>query len=160
MTDDAIDQAQLRQIVSGLSEGVILITPEQTITYANAAALAMHGVAALADLGETVAAYRRNFSVQYRNHHEIGPVQHPLDRVLAGERFRDAVVEVRQARDPERVWMHRIRNLVTTDAEGRPSALALSLQDVSDRYAAEARFESMFQANPAPAIICRLSDMR
>jgi len=160
MADIAVDQAQLRQIVAGMSEGVILIRPDQTITYANAAALAMHGVAGLDDLGETVSEYRRNYVVHYRNHHEIGPVQHPLDRVLAGERFHDAVVEVRQWRNPERVWMHRIRNIVTTDDEGRPSALALILQDVSDRYEAEARFESMFRANPAPAIICRLSDLR
>ncbi|XYD09086.1 helix-turn-helix transcriptional regulator [Methylobacterium sp. NMS12] len=160
MADIAVDQDQLRQIVAGMSEGVILICPDQTITYANPAALAMHGVAALDDLGETVSEYRRNFVVHYRNHHEIGPVQHPLERVLAGERFHDAVVEVRQWRDPERVWMHRIRNIVTTNHEGRPSALALILQDVSDRYEAEARFESMFRANPAPAIICRLSDLR
>ncbi|WP_375456133.1 PAS domain S-box protein [uncultured Methylobacterium sp.] len=159
MADDATDQAQLRQIVSGLSEGVILIRPDRTIAYANPAALAMHGVEALDDLGATVAAYRHNFLLAYRNHHEIGPVQHPLDRVLAGERFRDAVVEVRQARDPDRVWMHRIRNLVITDGQGRPSA-ALILQDVSDRYEAEARFEAMFRANPAPAVICRLSDLR
>ncbi|MHC2109091.1 PAS domain S-box protein [Methylobacterium sp. CM6246] len=160
MADIAVDQAQLRQIVAGMSEGVILICSDQTITYANPAALAMHGVAALNDLGETVSEYRRNFKVHYRNHHDIGPVQHPLDRVLAGERFHDAVVEVRQARNPERVWMHRIRNIVTLDAEGRPNALALILQDVSDRYEAEARFEAMFRANPAPAIICRLADLR
>jgi PAS domain S-box-containing protein len=160
MADIAVDQAQLRQIVAGMSEGVILICPDQTITYANPAALAMHGVAALDDLGETVSEYRRNFVVHYRNHHEIGPVQHPLDRVLAGERFHDAVVEVRQARNPERVWTHRIRNIVTTDEKGRPSALALILQDVSDRYEAETRFEAMFRANPAPAIVCRLSDLR
>jgi PAS domain S-box-containing protein len=160
MADIAVDQAQLRQIVAGMSEGVILICPDQRITYANAAALAMHGVAALDDLGQTVDEYRRNFTVHYRNHHEIGPVQHPLDRVLAGERFHDAVVEVRQARHPERVWMHRIRNIVTTDHEGGPSALALILQDVSDRFEAEARFEAMFRANPAPAIICRLADLR
>ena len=160
MADIAVDQAQLRQIVAGMSEGVILICPDQTITYANPAALAMHGVAALDDLGGTVSEYRRNFVVHYRNHHEIGPVQHPLDRVLAGERFHDAVVEVRQARNPEQVWMHRIRNIVTTDENGRPSALALILQDVSDRYEAEARFEAMFRANPAPAVVCRLADLR
>jgi PAS domain S-box-containing protein len=160
VADIAVDPTQLRQIVAGMSEGVILICPDQTITYANPAALAMHGVAVLDDLGGTVREYRRNFVINYRNHHEIGPVQHPLDRVLAGERFHDAVVEVRQARDPERVWMHRIRNIVTLDDQERPSALALILQDVSDRYEAEARFEAMFRANPAPAIICRLADLR
>lgn len=75
MGDAAVNHTQLRQVVAGMSEGVILICPDQTITYANAAAMTMHGVTTLDDLGETVSEYRRNFVVHYRNHHEIGPVQ-------------------------------------------------------------------------------------
>lgn len=56
--------------------------------------------------------------------------------------------------------MHRIRSLVTTDSEGQLTGLALVMQDVSDRYEAEARFEDMFRANPAPALVCRLADLR
>ena len=36
-----VDRHELRQIIAGLSEGVILVEPDQTIAYANAAALAM-----------------------------------------------------------------------------------------------------------------------
>ncbi|MCJ2128693.1 PAS domain-containing protein, partial [Methylobacterium sp. E-045] len=81
-------------------------------------------------------------------------------RGLAGETFRDAVVEVHHARDPTKIWMHRIRSLVVTEAEGRPTGLALIMQDVSDHYEAEERCESMFRANPAPAVVCLLSDLR
>ena len=157
---DAAHHAQMSQIVAGLSEGVILIEPDHTIAYANAAAVAMHGVVDATDLGATVSEYRANFTLHYRNHREIGPLQHPLDRVLAGEAFRDVVVELTHARDPAQRWMHRIRSLVTTDASGAPSGLALVIQDVSDRYQAEARFERMFNANPAPAVICRIADLR
>ena len=87
-------------------------------------------------------------------------MQHPLDRVLAGEAFRDVVVELVHTRDHTQKWMHRIRSLVTTDATGSPISLALVIQDVSERYQAEARFERMFNANPAPAIICRIADLR
>ena len=153
-------RTRMEQVAAGLSEGVLLIEPDRRIVYANAAALVMHGVATLHDLGTTVAEYRANFVLHYRNHREIGPLQHPLDRVLAGEVFRDAVVELRPARSPDRAWMHRIRSLVTTDADGAPDGLALIMQDVSDRYEAEARFEAMFRANPAPALILRLSDLR
>jgi PAS domain S-box-containing protein len=156
----ARDTDRMRQVVAGLSEGVILIEPDQTLSYANEAALAMHGVAALNDLGETVAEYRRNFVLDYRSHPDIGPLQHPVERLLAGEPFRDTVVEVHHFRDPGRRWMHRIRSLVTTDAEGRTTGLALVIQDVSERYEAEARFEDMFRANPAPALVCRLADLR
>ncbi|BDL41205.1 LuxR family transcriptional regulator [Methylobacterium sp. Leaf90] len=151
---------RMRQVVAGLSEGVILIEPDQTISYANGAALTMHGVAALDELGETVAEYRRNFVLEYRSHADIGPLQHPVERLLTGELFRDTVVEVHHFRAPEQRWMHRIRSLVTTDSEGQLTGLALVMQDVSDRYEAEARFEDMFRANPAPALVCRLADLR
>lgn len=157
MTDNS---DRMRQVVAGLSEGVILVEPDQTISYANEAALAMHGVGGLDDLGETVAEYRRNFVLAYRSHPDVGPLQHPVDRLLAGEAFRNTVVEVHHFRDPTRRWMHRIRSLITTDAQGRPTGLVLVMQDVSERYEAEARFEDMFQANPAPAVVCRLADLR
>lgn len=153
-------QAQLAQVVAGLGEGVILIEPDHTLSYANEAALAMHGVAELEDLGATVSEYRANFVLRYRNHREVGPVQHPIERVLAGEAFRNAVVEVHHARDPAMIWMHRIRGLVLTEVDGRPSGLALIMQDVTEHYEAEERFECMFRANPAPAVVCRLSDLR
>ena len=159
MLDEA-RYVQMRQIVAGLSEGVILIEPDQTIAYVNAAAVMMHWVADADDLGATVSEYRANFTLHYRNHRKIGPLQHPLDRVLAGEVFRDVVVELSPTRDPSHRWMHRIRSLVTTDADGTPSGLALVMQDVSERYQAEARFERMFNANPAPAVICRIADLR
>ena len=153
-------QAQMAQVVAGLSEGVILIEPDRTIRYANPAALAMHGVEILDDLGTSASEYCRTFTLHYRNHHEIGPLQHPLERVLAGEAFRDVVVELITPHEPSRRRMHRIRSLVGTDPAGNPRGFALIMQDVSERYQAEARFERMFNANPAPALICRIADLR
>ena len=153
-------QAQLSQVVAGLSEGVILIEADHSLSYANEAALKMHGVTELGDLGATVAEYRAKFVLRYRDHPEVGPLQHPIERVLSGEAFRDAVVEVHHVRDPERSWMHRIRGLVMTGGDGASTGLAIVMQDVGDRYEAEERFECMFRANPAPAVVCRLSDLR
>lgn len=45
------DRRQLQQIIAGLTEGVILIEPDQRILWANEAALAMHGVDSLEGLG-------------------------------------------------------------------------------------------------------------
>lgn len=157
---DASTPSPWQQVVAGLSEGVILIDPDQTLAYANAAALAMHGVQWLSELGADVAEYRENFHLHYRNHHALGPLQHPADRLTGGETFADVVVEVRRARAPARAWMHRVRSLITLDATGAPAMLALIMQDVSERFEAEARFEDMFRANPAPAVICRLADLR
>ena len=153
-----VDRHELRQIIAGLSEGVILVEPDQTIAYANEAALAMHGAGSLDELGPTVDDYRQRFALRYRNN--VTPNQYPIERVVAGEQFHDVVVEVRRTDRPEQDFVHSLRSLVATDRDGNPSCLALILKDVSDQFEAEERFEATFNANPAPAVITRLSDLR
>ena len=153
-----VDRHELRQIIAGLSEGVILVEPDQTIAYANEAALAMHGAESLDELGSTVDAYRQRFALRYRNN--LTPNHYPIERVVAGERFHDVIVEVKRADKPDMDFVHSLRSLVATDRDGNPSCLALILKDVSDQFEAEARFEAAFNANPAPAVITRLSDLR
>ena len=153
-----VDRHELRQIIAGLSEGVILVEPDQTIAYANEAALAMHGAKTVDELGHTVDAYRERFALRYRNNHT--PNHYPMERVVSGERFHDVIVDVRRTDRPDVDFVHSLRSLVATDRDGKPSCLALILKDVSDQFAAEERFEAAFNANPAPAVICRLSDLR
>nr|WP_210322916.1 helix-turn-helix transcriptional regulator [Methylobacterium bullatum] len=153
-----VDRHELRQIVAGLSEGVILVEPDQTIAYANEAALAMHGAETVGELGGTVDAYRERFALRYRNDHT--PNQYPMERVVSGERFHDVIVEVTRTDQPDVDFVHSLRSLVATDRDGNPSCLALILKDVSGQFEAEERFEATFDANPAPAVICRLSDLR
>ncbi|WP_019903153.1 helix-turn-helix transcriptional regulator [Methylobacterium sp. 77] len=153
-----VDRHELRQIIAGLSEGVILVEPDQTIAYANEAALAMHGAETVDELGATVDAYRERFSLRYRNNR--APEHYPIERVVSGETFHDVVVEVKRTDKPDVDFVHSLRSLVATDREGNPSCLALILKDVSDQFEAEERFEKTFNANPAPAVICRLSDLR
>jgi PAS domain S-box-containing protein len=151
---------QLQQIIAGLGEGVILIDPDQSIVWANEAALAMHGVEAVEHLGADVSAYRKLFSLRYRNNHVLPDGEYPIDRVVAGEAFTDVIVEVSHADDEARTWVHHVRSLVLTDEDGTPDCLVLVLQDASARFEAEERFEKTFNANPAPAVIARLSDLR
>jgi PAS domain S-box-containing protein len=160
MVDQAPDHSQLEQIIAGLTEGVILIEPDQTITYANEAALAMHGVADLNDLGRTADEYRNNFVLRYRNNRALDPGRYPIDRVVAGEAFDEVVVVVAHKNNPDQNWTHRIRSLIITDQMGNPDCLVLIVHDVSEQIEAEDRFERAFAANPAPATICRLTDLR
>ncbi len=150
----------LRQIVAGVSDGVILIETDQTIIWANETALRMHGVSNFHELGATVSEYRQRFELRYRNRHRLPEGSYPMERVLAGEAFDEVVVEVAPAGDTEARWTHRIRSLVLTDDKGRPDLLVLILDDETERYHAEERFERAFNANPAPALILRLRDLR
>lgn len=154
------DRRQLQQIITGLTEGVILVEPDQTIVWANQAALEMHGIADVAQLGADVTEYRERFRLRYRNNHPLPEGTYPIERVVAGECFSDVVVEVFPAHDDEVNWVHRVRSLVLTNARGEPDCLALILHDASEWASAEKRFEKTFNANPAPAVICRLTDQR
>jgi PAS domain S-box-containing protein len=154
------DRSQLQQIVAGITEGVILIEPDQAITCANEAALAMHGVRTLDDLGRSVDTYRRNFIFTYRTEQAIDDAPSPVERVVAGEIFEDLMVEVAHRARPRVDWVHRIRSLVVTTSDGLHDCWVLVITDISAHLEAEERFERMFAANPAPAVICRLSDLR
>lgn len=154
------DRRQLQQIIAGLTEGVILIEPDQRILWANEAALAMHGVDSLEGLGADTGEYRERFRLRYRNNHPLQEGQYPAERLVAGECFSDVVVEVFPAADEDTRWVHRVRGLVLTTPEDKPDCLVLILHDATEWASAEQRFEKTFNANPAPAVICRLSDYR
>ena len=153
------DRTQLQQIILGLDDGVMIIDPDQTIAWANKSALDMHGVVETADLGATIDEYRARFELRYRNNHRLPEGAYPMERIMAGEAFDEVVVEVGPPGEPSR-WTHRLRSLVLNTPDGRPDCLVLIINDETDRYSAEERFEATFAANPAPAIICRLDDLR
>lgn len=155
------NRRQLQQIISGLSDGVMLVEVDQTIIWANEAALLMHGVEEISELGANGEAYREKFSLRYRNNHPLDVDQYPISRVAAGEVFSDVLIEVsRVGEEEERSWVHRVRSMVLEDSTGSPESLVLILADATEWAGAEQRFEKTFNANPAPAVICRLSDLR
>ena len=146
--------------MADLTAGIILVDPSGVIISANRAALRMHGVSLLEELGGTADGYCNRFCLRYRNHHRLNAREYPIMRMLAGESFPDLVVEVAPIGTNEPRWTHSVHDVVMDEDGGEPDCLALVIQDVSERYDAEARFEAMFQANPAPALILRLSDQR
>ncbi|MBY8950167.1 MULTISPECIES: PAS domain S-box protein [unclassified Pseudomonas] len=164
MTQDVLaketNRRQLQQIISGLSDGIILAEVDQTILWANEAALSMHGVDDVAALGSNTREYAERFALRYRNNHPLPLENYPLARAAAGDEFSDVVVEVMPTTDEEKTWVHRLRSLVISDSHGTPELLVLILSDATEWASAEQRFEKTFNANPAPAVICRLSDLR
>ncbi|WP_339468880.1 MULTISPECIES: helix-turn-helix transcriptional regulator [unclassified Pseudomonas] len=154
------NRRQLQQIISGLSDGIILAEVDQTILWANEAALTMHGVGDVMGLGADAREYAERFTLRYRNNHPLLPENYPLARAAAGDEFSDVVVEVIPNADSDKTWVHRLRSLVIADSRGEPELLVLILSDATEWASAEQRFEKTFNANPAPAVICRLSDLR
>ncbi len=149
----------LQQIIGGLSEGVILIESDETIVWANPAALQMHGVATLEGLGTTASAYCEAFVLKYRNNHRLQADQYPVKRALSGETLSDVVVELADADEGFRRTLN-VHSVTLDDDAGALQCVAVVMSDVSERFNAEERFEAAFNANPAPALICRLADFR
>lgn len=154
------NRRQLQQIIAGLSDGVILLELDQTILWANDAALAMHGVSRVNQLGANAKEYAKRFNLRYRNNHPVPADSYPINRIAGGEIFSDVLVEVTPSDDEESLWVHNVRSLQLTDSAGQVESLVLIMSDVTEWASAEQRFEKTFNANPAPAVICRLSDLR
>lgn len=136
------NRRQLQQIIAGLSDGVILLEVDQSIIWANEAALRMHDVDSLELLGSNAEAYRERFALRYRNNHPLEAEQYPIARVAAGEVFSDVVVEVRPVGDEEaRSRVHRVRSMVLADSKGDAESLVLIIADATEWASAEQRFE-------------------
>jgi len=155
-----VNRNVLRELVAGLSDGIILLDPEGTISWANDAALQMHRVSAIEELGGDTTGYRQAFTLRYRNNHPLEEGQYPGERLLKGETVDEVTVEISPAADLDLVWVHTVRSLVIADAGARPDVLALIIRDETPLFEAEERFERAFNANPAPGLICRLDDLR
>jgi PAS domain S-box-containing protein len=158
-----VDRRQLQEIIAGLGEGILIVDPVDGIVWANERALALHDVAELSELGGAAAEYRARFLLKYRNNHTLSTDQYPIDRLLGGDTFEDVTVEVtKTSSDEDNSWrcVHQLRGIALSDARGKPESYVLVIQDMTERFTAEERFERTFNANPAPAIICRLSDLR
>lgn len=152
--------SHMEQLLQGLAIGAVLVDPAGTILWSNTAAHRMHGIAGGDELGTSIDDYRQRFVLRYRNHHRLTAREYPLTRLVAGDTFKDVVVEVTQPETEEPRWFHRVSDVVMTGDSDEPDALALLIEDVTPQYEAEERFERMFNANPAPALIVRLSDLR
>ena len=150
----------LEQLMARLLDGVILMDPAGTILGANEAALRMHGVERVDDLGATADDYADRFTLRSEAGRPLKRRDYPLFRLLAGESFPDLVVQVVPAGEDEARWVHQVRDVTMDEDGGEPDYLALVLCDVSERFDAEARFDAMFGANPAPALVIRLCDQR
>lgn len=153
------DRTQLQQIIAGLTEGIIFVGSDKSIEWVNDTALALHGVRNASDLGATVTEYRRLFELRYLDGEKLAAAEYPMDRLLADDVFGELVVEVCR-KGETKIRVHRIRALILKEPDGQPDCRVLIIMDDTDRFNAEQRFERAFGANPAPAIIVRLADMR
>jgi len=149
----------LQRIIAGLNEGIILLEADGAIAWANASALRLHGADELDELGGTPAGYRKRYSLSYRNHQRVPARQYPLDLLAAAEPFDELLLDLERKDDDAFLRNVRASGLNLDGSDGADYRV-LILHDQTEQINAEVRFERAFGANPAPALICRLSDLR
>lgn len=157
--EHSASQRQIETLIEGLPDGIITFSLDGTLRYVNEAALTMHEVQSRAELGDSAEAYQRAFTWRDPQGKPLPVQRHPAERLMNGEPFTGITVQLRRA-SPEDSRFFRCRSLLLSDDEGQPDYWVLVLKEVTAQHEAEARFEQTFAANPAPAIICRLSDLR
>jgi PAS domain S-box-containing protein len=120
----------------------------------------MHGVRRIKDLGNTPLEYRQRFEFRYRNNRPVETTKYPLERSVAGDSIEELTLRMRRVGQDARESYLVFRSLAIADDDGEVDYHVLIIRDETERFEAEDRFESAFNANPAPAVICRLSDRR
>ncbi len=155
--DLASNRQQLEVMIADISTGVLTVDTDGTLQYANRTALMMHGVDSLEALGGSAEGYRKTFVLQDLQGVPLSPTAYPLDRLLAGDTFTDLLVQVPVRNE---MVVHKCRGISVRDDKGDVDFCALFLDDETERYDAEQRFERTFNANPGAALINRLSDLR
>lgn len=148
---------QIQLITADSSEGVIMIDVTQTIKWANAAALSMHGVHAVADLGRTIDEYHANFQIKFRGAVPVASDQ-AVDSIAAGESFRDVVIEVTPLQGSTPQWAYRVRNLVLVDEGNSPTCIVLVLRPLQGGTRQADWFSASLGGIRQAAIIMRRED--
>jgi PAS domain-containing protein len=97
MLRDAAGPTHLQQIIAALTEGVIIVDPNGSLSWADETALRLHGVRSLKELGGTAGGFAERYQLAYRNAARLRPDEYPIQRLLKGETIDKALVEVSAA---------------------------------------------------------------
>ncbi|MHB8790133.1 MAG: PAS domain S-box protein [Desulfobulbaceae bacterium] len=135
------NEAQLRETLRHLTEGVIVSDLDGNLVYWNPAAVEIHGFSSeeeyLRDLPEFAATFELATAEE-----GILPVERwPLSRILQGETLRSWEVQVRRL-DTDRERVYRYGGTLARDPEGKPLLAVLTVADITERKRAEQRIRN------------------
>ena len=148
-------RSQLEAIVEGMSEGLLVFGADsREVLYLNEAARTLLGFAK-EEGKRSLEWYDEQFPLTYPDGSPVPKDERPMSRVLRGESFTG--LELHFARDGA---LPRTGSFGGTLVKDSVVLGVLTLQDISARFEAEARFRAAFHASPTPTSIIHLRDGR
>ncbi len=129
--------AQLRAIVSSISDGLVVADTEGNLLDWNPAALRMHGYATVEEVRRNLATFADTFVLSVPGGPLLPLSQWPLSRVLRGEMLSNYELRVRRT-DTTRERIISYSGTRIPDPTGGPDLAVLTLRDVTDQRRAEA----------------------
>lgn len=131
-------EAQLRALVSNMSEGLIVADAQGHLIDWNPAALKIHGFAATDDMRRHVSTFTRNFIVRTLEGTIVPFENWPIPRLLRGEEVRDLEVQLERLDRPQSFIMIYNGSLLR-NADGSPSMVLLTIHEVTERRRKDAQ---------------------
>ncbi len=128
--------AQLRAVFGSMREGVVLLDPQGNITYANAAAGALHGLGEVRSIRSiNLEEIARIFEVADAEGRPLPSGDWPLCRALQGETFSDYEVQIRSRKGSLRVL--NCSGTCVRDQQGRIALAMVIFHDITAAKEAE-----------------------
>lgn len=155
-----IRHSQLRHILENLGEGVILLDPDGTITWANQVALDIHDCDSINELGANATIYAERFHFCNDQGEPLPMAQSPLSRLCKGETFADLLLTRTPTGPDQSPRTLSLRGLVISGENNQPEVLVLFMVDTTEKVSSDELFDRFFSRKPAPAAILRLDDSR
>jgi|HubBroStandDraft_5_1064220.scaffolds.fasta_scaffold00574_10 PAS domain S-box-containing protein len=139
------------KVVEHLSEGVVIVDPDDQLIYWNPAALRMHGYASSEEAVRSLSDAPKMFELSTLEGVVIPPDEWPLARVLRGESLCDLEVRIRRF-SPEWTRVFRYSGSRVQYAGRRPLGF-LTVSDVTERKRTEKELERVSRLNLARSLI-------
>jgi PAS domain-containing protein len=129
--------AQLRAIVSSISDGLVIADAEGNLPDWNPAALKMHGYASVEEVRRNLATFAGTFVLSPPGGPPLPYSEWPLPRILRGEALTNYELHVRRTDTAQELVISYSGTLIP-DPTGGPDLAVLTLRDVTDQRRAEA----------------------
>jgi PAS domain S-box-containing protein len=130
-------ERKLQVVMENMSEGLLVCDFEANLVYSNPAAIKMHDLTGLEQVGSNLRNFREIYELANLEGEVLPYEKWPLNRILQGEHLHDVELRVRRV-DIEWTRIFSYSGAVSRYADGKELAF-LTMKDITDRkYAEEA----------------------